>query len=168
MKKVLILGSTGSIGEQALDVVARSPELEVAADDEALLVGERQLDPLAERDDRRAEAGGADDGVEDDVRLRAQDELADALLAGEDSALPARPLRQLGGTRIGQADEVALPLAGLLEQALPARLRGEAGHGQLAGAADHVERLLADRAGRAEDEYSLHPLEFRNGPTPGS
>ena len=29
-KKVLILGSTGSIGEQALDVVARSPELELA------------------------------------------------------------------------------------------------------------------------------------------
>jgi 1-deoxy-D-xylulose-5-phosphate reductoisomerase len=29
-KRVLILGSTGSIGEQALDVVARSPELELA------------------------------------------------------------------------------------------------------------------------------------------
>ncbi|MBA3422852.1 MAG: 1-deoxy-D-xylulose-5-phosphate reductoisomerase [Thermoleophilaceae bacterium] len=30
MKRVLILGSTGSIGEQALDVIARSDELEVA------------------------------------------------------------------------------------------------------------------------------------------
>src|SRR4051812_27250412 len=29
-KRVLILGSTGSVGEQALDVVARSPELELA------------------------------------------------------------------------------------------------------------------------------------------
>ncbi|HEX2387912.1 MAG TPA: 1-deoxy-D-xylulose-5-phosphate reductoisomerase, partial [Solirubrobacterales bacterium] len=29
MKDVLILGSTGSIGEQAIDVVERGPELEV-------------------------------------------------------------------------------------------------------------------------------------------
>ena len=29
-KRVLILGSTGSIGEQALDVIAGSPELELA------------------------------------------------------------------------------------------------------------------------------------------
>ena len=34
---------------------------ELAADDERLLVGQRDVDALGERDDRRAEAGGADD-----------------------------------------------------------------------------------------------------------
>ena len=40
---------------------------ELAADDERLLVGEREVDPLAERGDGRAEAGGADERVEDEV-----------------------------------------------------------------------------------------------------
>ena len=43
MKRVLILGSTGSIGEQALDVVSRSEELEVAG-----LSAHRSWQPLVE------------------------------------------------------------------------------------------------------------------------
>ena len=43
---------------------------ELAADDERLLVGQRDVDALGERDDRRAEAGGADDRVEHEVGAR--------------------------------------------------------------------------------------------------
>ena len=42
---------------------------QLAADDEALLVGEREVDPLGERDDRRPEPGDADDRVQDEVGL---------------------------------------------------------------------------------------------------
>ena len=66
---------------------------QLAADHQALLVGEGDVDPLAERDDRRAEAGGADDAVEDEVGARAGDQLADPLLAGEDAAVPGRARR---------------------------------------------------------------------------
>ena len=45
---------------------------ELAADDERLLVGERDVDPLGQRDDRRAEAGGADDRVEHEVGVRSR------------------------------------------------------------------------------------------------
>ena len=43
---------------------------ELAADDERLLVGEREVDPLAERRDGRAEARRADERVEDEVGAR--------------------------------------------------------------------------------------------------
>src|SRR5256714_1197892 len=44
MRRVLILGSTGSIGRQALDVVERSGELEVAG-----LAADRSWEPLVEK-----------------------------------------------------------------------------------------------------------------------
>ena len=43
---------------------------ELAADDQRLLVGQRDVDALGERDDRRAEAGRADDRVERRGRRR--------------------------------------------------------------------------------------------------
>ena len=60
---------------------------QLAAEDQALLVGEGDVDPLAQRDDRRAQAGGADDRVEDEVGL-----------GGERSAR-ARPPRRPGPAR---------------------------------------------------------------------
>ncbi len=57
---------------------------ELAADHQALLVGEREVDPLRERDDRRPEPGDADDRVQDEVGLGRGDQLAHALGAGED------------------------------------------------------------------------------------
>ena len=47
---------------------------ELAADDERLLVGEREVDALAERRDGRAEAGRADERVEDEVGAGLDDE----------------------------------------------------------------------------------------------
>src|SRR5262249_41010049 len=73
---------------------------ELSADHQALLVRERDVDALRQGDDRRTEAGGADDRVEDEVGIRGGDQLAEPRLAGED--LPAPLLRgSLGGLRIG-------------------------------------------------------------------
>ena len=47
---------------------------ELAADDERLLVGQRDVHALGERDDRRAEAGRADDRVEHEVGAGLGDE----------------------------------------------------------------------------------------------
>ena len=52
---------------------------QLAADDERLLVGEREVDPLGQRHDRRAEPGRADDRVQHEVGVRARDELDQAL-----------------------------------------------------------------------------------------
>ena len=77
---------------------------QLAADHQALLVGEGDVDPLAEGDDRRAEARRADDPVEDQVGAGGGDQLADPLLAGEDLAVPggsgpARRRRRRRGRR---------------------------------------------------------------------
>ena len=77
---------------------------ELAADDERLLVGQRDVDALGERDDRRAEAGGADDRVEHEVGAGLGDELDEPLGAGEH--LAAGP--GLGGARGGVASVSAI------------------------------------------------------------
>ena len=123
---------------------------ELAADDEALLVGEGELDALAEGDDRRAEAGRADDRVEHDVGLGAR---------GSGSRIPSSPPRtsplqpesraDVGGPVVGERDAADTRRAGLLDQPLPAAVGAQAADPQIGGALDHVDRLLADRAGRA-------------------
>ena len=50
-------------------------ESELAGGDKAFLVRERERRAALERPERRPEAGEADDGVEDDVRLGALEEL---------------------------------------------------------------------------------------------
>ena len=69
---------------------------EVTCGDEALLVRERERDAAFERPQRRADAGEADDRVEDEVRLRGLEDLGqvasdlevlDAELLGERSEL---------------------------------------------------------------------------------
>ena len=67
---------TGTSAECSLSTGSSSPpprscarERELAGGDEALLVRERERDAALERPERRAEAGEADDRVQDDVRL---------------------------------------------------------------------------------------------------
>ena len=141
----------------------RQCDHELPADYQALLVGERQLDALAEGDDRRPEAGGADDRVEHDVRLEAQDQVADALLPVEDLPAPARIPGRLGGVRVGEGDDARRARLRLGEQLLPVARGGEAGDPELGGTSDDVDGLLADRAGRAEDQYVFHVSKCRNG-----
>jgi hypothetical protein len=50
-------------------------ERELSRRDEALLVGERQRDPALERPERRRQPGEPDDRVQDDVWLRALEQL---------------------------------------------------------------------------------------------
>ncbi len=64
---------------------------QLAADHEALLVGERQVDALAERDDRWPEPRGADDRVQHEVRLAGDDQLAHALHRPTAPASPRAP-----------------------------------------------------------------------------
>ena len=78
---------------------------ELAADDQRLLVGQRDVDALGERDDRRAEAGGADDRVEHEVGA------ATRRRAGSGPRGRAAPRRRVhcsaarrGGVGVGERD----------------------------------------------------------------
>jgi hypothetical protein len=103
---------------------------ELAAHHQALLVGERQLDALGKRHDRRPETRGADDSVQNQVGAGAGDQLLDALLTGEHAAVPGRRGRS-GCVGIGERDGGHAVVARLLDQALPAPGGGEADDGQL-------------------------------------
>ena len=89
------------------------------ADDQRLLVGERQVDPLAERRHRRAEAGGADERVQDEVGAGLDDQAHETLGAAQD--LPVRPglRRPRRGVGVRQRDPPDAELAGLLDAASP-------------------------------------------------
>ena len=67
---------------------------ELAADDERLLVGQREVDPLAQRGDGRAEARRADERVEHEVGARLEDEPDEPLGAGEHLAVGPRLARR--------------------------------------------------------------------------
>ena len=134
---------------------------ELAADHEALLVREREIDSLAECGDRGAQAGRAHQRVQHEVAVGLGDELHEPLRPGQDLD-PAPVLGRHGrGVEVGERDPADAVHAGLLEQELPARRRREAHDLELAAALDHVERLRADRAGGADDEDPAHPTESR-------
>ena len=131
---------------------------ELAADDERLLVGERDVDPLGERDDRRPEAGGADDRVEHEVGAGLGDEPDEPLRPGEHLAVRPRLGGARGGVGVAQRDPVDAVGAGLRDQRLVRALGREPDERErLRGAGHDVERLPADRAGGAEDQEPLHP-----------
>ena len=145
----------GMLGVDGQDLRAgrlRERHHELAADDERLLVGEREVDPLPERGDGRAEAGGADERVEHEVGARLEHEPHEPLGAAQHLAVGPG----LGGARarvgIGQRDAIDAEEPRLLDQGLRRALRAQADELELGIARDDVERLGADRAGRAEDE----------------
>ena len=72
---------------------------QLAADDQRLLVGQREVDPLPQRGDRRPEPGRADQAVEDEVGIRLDDQADEARGPGEDLALRPRAGGLLGGVR---------------------------------------------------------------------
>ena len=128
---------------------------QLAADHQALLVGERQVDARAERGDRRAQPGGADHPVEDEIRLGCGDQLAHAVLAGQHATVPggARLVRRL---LVGQRDGRDSVLPRLLDDRLPARPGRQPGDLELIGAGDDLQRLHADRAAATEDHNLTH------------
>ena len=138
---------------------------QLAAEHEALLVGERDVDPRGQRDHGRGEAGGADDAVEDEVGLGRGDQLPHALLAGEDAPVPglARPR---GGVAVGEGDDLHPVLARLRHGRLPTAPRGEADRPQFRRGRDHLERLRPDRPGRPEYQHVPHLLRGYGGHLP--
>ncbi len=88
---------------------------ELAADHEALLVGEREVDALPQRGDRRAEAGRAHERVQDEVAVGVGDQRDEALGAAEHLAV-GPGLRGLGGgVLVGQRDALDAEPLGLRE-----------------------------------------------------
>jgi 1-deoxy-D-xylulose-5-phosphate reductoisomerase len=114
MKRIAVLGATGSIGRQALEIIAASPELEACA----LASGSSDLEPLAaEHRVERFQTGGDVvallDEVEPDVVLNA--------IVGF-AGLPATLWALEHGVTLALANKESLVAAG--ELALSARERG--------------------------------------------
>jgi len=99
---------------------------ELAADDQRLLVGERQVDPLPQRRHGRPETGRADQRVEDEVRIGFDDQPDEALRSAEDPSVRpglARPGRRVG---VGEGDPPDTVRTGLLDELPPRALGREA------------------------------------------
>ena len=103
---------------------------EVPSDHQALLVGEGEIDPLRESDDRRSEPGRPHHAVEHQVGAGGRDQLADSLLAGEDAAVPGPPGLPRR-RRIAEGDGRHAVVTGLLDEARPAGARSEPRRSQL-------------------------------------
>ena len=115
-------------GEQPASSPLLRRQREVAGSDEALLVGEREVDAALERPERDGQAGEADDRVQDDIGLG-----------------PLEQLRQVAA-RLGERRE-----------AVDRRRAGCGGHElELGVGLDDLERLAADRAGGADQGDTLH------------
>ena len=120
-------------GQQSSSTPLLRGEGERSGGDKALLVRKRERDAALERPERRADAGEADDSVQDDVRLRGLQQPCHvtADLRVRDAVLP-RQRGQIGRARCESTElELGVPLHDL-------------------------DRLPADRAGGAEQRYPLH------------
>ena len=139
---------------------------ELAADDERLLVGQREVDALAQRRDGRAEAGRADERVEHEVGAGLEHEPHEALGPGEHLAVGPRLGGAGGGVRVGQRDRGRRRTAAACStSASHERSADSPTSSKSLGALDDVERLRADRAGRAEDEEAAgHATPMGQGP----
>ncbi len=132
---------------------------ELAPDDQRLLVGQREIDALAQRGDGRPQPGRADQRVEHEIGAGLQDQAHKPLGADEDLAAGPR-LRGAGaGVGVGQRDAGHAVRAGLVDERLPRALGAEADELEVVGALDDVEGLGADRTGRPEYEQAA-----RHGP----
>ena len=108
-------------------------ERELAGGDEALLVRQRERDAALERPQGRTDSGEADDGVQDDVRLRGVEQLRQV----------AADLRVRDAVLRGERAEIG-------------RARGKSAELELGVPLDDLDRLPADRAGGAEQRDSFH------------
>ena len=88
---------------------------------------------------------------------RVRDQLDEPLGAGQDRRRRSTPRRRAPRPSSSASAIRSTPnVARLLDDALPRGLRGEPDDLELVAALDDVERLHADRAGRAEDEDPAH------------
>ena len=136
---------------------------QLAAHHEALLVGQSQVQALAQRGDRRPQTGGAHERVQHQVAVPARDQLHQPLRAGQDLSPGPGLGGPGGGVGIGQGDAGHAVRLGLLDQGLPAGRRGQAHHLQRGTPLHHVESLGPDRPGGPDYRYPAHPPESRRG-----
>ncbi len=156
--------------EQPLGLTLDQVHHELAADNEALLVGERERLPALERGERGPKTGRADQTVHHDVGLGfAGDGLGgigtdDQLHAGERAQLL---LHVVGRVLVGDGHQRRQEFPDLPhEQILVGTARGQADDLEPIGIApDHVEGLRADGAGRAEDGERPHPVKRTPSPS---
>ncbi len=114
MKRIAVLGATGSIGRQALEIIDAQPELEVCA----LASGSSELDALAaERGVEHAQVGGDLTALLD----RAEPDLVLNAVVGF-AGLPATMWALERGVTLALANKESLVAAG--ELALAAKKRG--------------------------------------------
>ena len=128
---------------------------ELAADDERLLVGERQVDPLAERR-RPSGRGPAEPTSALSTRSAPDPVISSTSPSGADEHLAVVGVRPRAPRRRGRrARSAATPSARRLrDERLPRARRAEPDDLEVRRARDDVERLHADRAGGAEDEQA--------------
>ncbi len=136
------LGDRGVLGVDGDDLARlRDRGHEIAADDQGLLVREREGAAALECGERRAEAHGAGDAVEHHVGL----DIAHELLG-------------LVGAERGELD---LELLGLRLHRLAMRTGRQPDHLETPRIrADHLESLSADRAGGTEDDDAAHEVRL--------
>ena len=116
-EQLLQRGVLGVHRQQARAAARERLPHERAARDEALLVGERDVDARLQRGQRRLEPRGADDGVEDDVRAALGGQLRDPLGAGQHAPGEAAA-RPLGRGRVGEGDRAHAQALGLAQHAV--------------------------------------------------
>jgi hypothetical protein len=135
---------------------------ELAAHDKALLVGQREVDALAERRDGGPEPGRADQRVQDEIAVGVRDQLHEALRSGQHLHLRvlARPRGRIG---VGKRNAAHAVRNRLLQEQLPAGRGSEPNDLELGIALDDVQGLRADGAGRADYEDPAHRAESREG-----
>ena len=119
-------------------------ERQIAGRDEALLVGEREVDARLERGQRRREPGEADDSVQDDVGRAGLDERVERRVAAHGDVGDAAACSRSRAPRSAR---------------LPAATAHEL---ELRVSVDDLDRLAADRAGSAEQGDALHRLKCRD------
>ena len=154
MKRIAVLGATGSIGRQALEIIDAQPELEVCA----LASGSSELDALAaERGVEHAQVGGdltaLLDKAEPDVVLNAVVGFA---------GLPATMWALEHGVTLALANKESLVAAG--ELALAARERGG---GLLLPVDSEHSALYQCLEGRAPETIGSIVLTASGGPFRG-
>ena len=109
-----------STGSSCAPVASASVRHELAAHHEALLVGEREVDALAERRHRRAEPGGAHQRVQHEVAVGIGDQLDEPL--GTREHLQPSECSDARAAASGSASATRLDavLLRLLDEQLPA------------------------------------------------
>jgi hypothetical protein len=132
------------------------------AGDQALLVRQGQVGAGLERRQGRSEPGRTDDRVQHRVGAGVAHQLHHAGLALQHRSAEDRAGAGRGG-RVDQRDPIHAVGGRRRDQRLGVGVRCERAGGQLGVVAHDLERLDADRAGRAENGDRLHPPHSTGG-----